>query len=179
MAAMALVKLADMVVPRLQRRQVWVTAAIATALVFEGGWNTHYYFGVWAPRYRYSDFSTQAASLMADYMRELGPEYQTYVLSTLNFRAKGWAVMDYIAKGQRHVDIEGALPAALPVVWPGQRVAFVFAPQRAGELPIVESAFPDGQSAEHYLGDTLYFVTFELPGHSASTRSQTGIQRLP
>jgi hypothetical protein len=179
MAAMALIKLADMAVPRLQRRQAWVTAAVAIALVFEGGWNTHYYFGVWALRYRYSDFSTQAASLIADYMHELGPEYQTYVLSTFNFQAKGWAAMDYIAKGQRHVDIEGALPAALPAVWPGQRTAFIFAPQRAGELPIVESAFPGGQSAEHYLGDTLYFVTYELPGHSASTRSQTGVQRLP
>lgn len=169
MAGIALVKLADLVVPRLARREAWITAAIVAALVWEGGWNTHYYFGVWAPRSRFSDFSTEAASLMADYMHELGPNYQTYVLATSNFRAGTWAVMDYIAKGQRYVDIDDALPAALPTVPPGQRMAFIFAPERAAELLVVESAFPGGQAMEHYLGGTLYFVTYEWPGRSASS----------
>ena len=163
MAAIALVKLADLILAWVKRRPGWVVVALVAALVLEGGWNLYFYFRVWAPGYQYSDWVTRAASLMADYVHDLGPGYQVFVLGTQDF-SESWAVFNFLTPGQSYVGVPGDVSAVSPMLRPDSRAVFFFHPERVGELPTVASAIPGGRRKEYYWGDTLYFVVYQAPG---------------
>jgi 4-amino-4-deoxy-L-arabinose transferase-like glycosyltransferase len=162
MAAVALVKLVDAAVAWANHRERLAPIVLVVILGLAAAWNVRYYFAVWAPSYRYSDPNSRLASLIGEYLGELHGNYRAYIVGAPRFRGQGWSALDYLRDGTPLTDVEGSLQDTVRSVNPGQNAVFIFVPERMDELPVVEQLYPNGHRVNKYLGDSLYFVAYEV-----------------
>ena len=162
--ALALLKIGQIV-----RRawQAWTprvhTAFLAASVLVISFASVHWYFVEFTPLRLYGTLNGVVANDMARFMRDrLGPEWRVYFLGPPRLYIE-FGSIPYIARDVQGEDQSEPLTAPLDpsVVQPDKNAAFIFLPERLGELEWVRMTFPGGEVEEissSWAGDS--FVAF-------------------
>ncbi len=142
---------------------------LATAVVAISAASVNWYFADFTPLRTYGTFNAVVATEMATYMRDqLGPDWRVYFFGAPRMYSD-FGTIPYMVPEVERVDILEALTAPLDpgVVLPDKNAAFIFLPERRGELEWVRQTFPDGTLDEipsFWEGDpNPFFVVYRAP----------------
>lgn len=135
--------------------------------------SVQWYFVEFTPLRLYGDLNGAVATEMATYMRDrLSPEWRIYFFGPPRMYI-AFGSIPYIAPDVQGVDISEPLTAPLDpaIVQPDKNAAFVFLPERLGELEWVRKTFPNGALEEipsSWNGDPIQaFVVYRVQIPSA------------
>ncbi len=99
--------------------------------------------------------------MIGHYLRDLDGDYQAYLLGAPRIYWR-FGTMQFLAPDVPGQDIAEPLSAPPDLELEGSTV-FVFLPEREGELPWVEQAFPGGQRQDFSdAGGRLRFVAYQV-----------------
>lgn len=139
-------------------RATLATATLALALV-----STHYYFADFSPKRIYGGPNALIATSLAEYVQtELRPTTRVVFFGPPRMYYS-FGTVPYLVGRDQGRDVTETLtgPISAELAAPGDDVVFVFLPERLGELPLVQSVFPNGtlEAIPSPLGaETLYSV---------------------
>lgn len=143
----------------LQRLVLPMTAVIAVFCFMSVKW----YFVDFTPLRVYGGFNGVVATALGHYAHEkLGADWRIYFFGPPRMYV-GFGSIPYLAPEVEGVDIIEPLtgPPAPDLVRPDKHAAFVFLPERRGELEVIRGSFPGGTVEEMPSplgGDPLYIV---------------------
>ncbi|HEY4688339.1 MAG TPA: glycosyltransferase family 39 protein [Anaerolineae bacterium] len=127
------------------------------------------YFIEFTPLRKYGTFNGVVATEMAHYaLDKLGPDWRIYFFGAPRMY-HDFGTIPYIAPMVEGVDITEPLTASLDpnLVQPDKNAAFIFLPERQGELDFVKQTFPNGTLEEipsFWEGDpNPFFVVYRVP----------------
>jgi 4-amino-4-deoxy-L-arabinose transferase-like glycosyltransferase len=127
----------------LGRRAAYTIAGVAVMLL--ALWNLNFYFREYTPRRTFGWLNTEVATAIGNYVgRQPDAVYVYFFGPPRMFIGNG--TIHFIAPDVPGVDIIEPLvaPEALPPAPDGRRPIFVFLPERASELTVVERRYPGG-----------------------------------
>ncbi len=172
LAAIALVELADLVFLWLKAQRKWLAALLVIAVIAgEAAWNVNYYFAQWAPSFVYSDPNSRRASLIGDYLAELGGDTQAYMVGAPEFLGEKWNSLTFLRGNAGLTDVMVPLEEVLPKIKPAATLVFIFTPQREAELAAAQSAFPGGKVVTKDVNGQRYFMAYEVHNPPVANRS--------
>jgi SAM-dependent methyltransferase len=145
---------------RLRRERLFL-ALLAIAMLLSLN-EMFFYFGRYRQAYSFGDRNTEVAQVMADYLNSLdGATWQAYFYGPpsmyVSFPTIPFLATDFTIN-QNLFDVDQAateLPAAS-----GQRLTFIYLPERVGEMELAQAAFGDGRiySFPGHHADPLFYV---------------------
>lgn len=126
------------------KRLAMVGTAVVVATICL--WNVRFYFDETRLLASYSSENTQVANTLAYEIRPMGSDVEVYFAGPPRMWYDGFGNIAFIAPDANGLSVEQPWTTAkAPPVLIG-RSLFVFLPERAGELSVVRSWFPGGQS---------------------------------
>ncbi|MCL7453436.1 MAG: hypothetical protein M8467_10365, partial [Anaerolineae bacterium] len=104
-------------------------------------------FGVFTPARRYGSENGETATMIGHYLQGLDRGTQVYLFGAPRIYWS-FGTMSFLAPGVRGQDVTEPLDGPPGPIDADRSVAFVFLPERAGELAAIEQAFPQGRLVE-------------------------------
>lgn len=169
-AAVGLIALARIAVRLLAVPRLAAGAGVGIILLLISVWNVQHFFSATNPAERYGGENTLVATELAYYLRDLGGQQTVYFSGPPRMWYYGFQTLPYIARDARGVDVERPWTAASQSPALAGPTAFVFLPERVGELQTVRDLFPNGtvrevRSPPHEGPERLLFTSYEVrPG---------------
>ncbi|MFN2291477.1 MAG: hypothetical protein ACK2UC_09840, partial [Anaerolineae bacterium] len=121
-----------------------------------------YYFTVYTPARLYGSGNGETATMMGHYLRDLEGTPEVYFFGAPRIYWT-FGTMSFLAPGVRGEDVAEPLTGPPEAVTVARNTAFVFLPERAGELAWVQQAFPQGEVKEfHDESGGLRFIAYEV-----------------
>jgi asparagine N-glycosylation enzyme membrane subunit Stt3 len=143
-------------------RRTWQNAALGLLVVGLVAGSVQYYFGVFTPSRRYGSENGQTATMIGYYLRELDEDAEVYLFGAPRIYWS-FGTMTFLAPGVQGQDVTEPLAGPPEATDPSRNIAFIFLPERAGELSWVEQAFPHGDLKEFRdARGELRFVTYQV-----------------
>lgn len=147
----------------LERLAPYLGAAVLALSLVSVKW----YFVDFTPLRLYGSFNGVVATALGEYARdELGPEWRIYFFGPPRMYV-GFGSIPYLAPNVEGVDIHQPLttPPDRGLAVPDKAAAFVFPPERRGELELVRETFPGGEIEEvpSPLGGDPLFIVYRVP----------------
>jgi len=153
-----------------RRQALYLAAAVLAISIASVNW----YFLEYTPLRVYGGYNTVVANEMATYMRDkLGSDWRVYFFGPPRIYILGFGSIPYLAPDVEGVDVVEPLTAPLDpaIVQPDKNAAFIFLPERRGELEWVRKTFPNGALEEvpsSWNGDPiLAFIVYRVQIPSA------------
>ncbi len=144
----------------LELPRVWEKAALVLLVLALGAANVRYYFVELSPQHRYGGENGETATMMGRYLDDKEPGTTAYLFGAPRLYWS-FGTMPFLAPGVIGHDVVESLKAP-PTLDPGARAVFLFLPERAGELHLVQQALPGGRVLEfHDPAGNLRFVVYE------------------
>jgi hypothetical protein len=127
--------------------------------VFMGISDLTFYFGEYQSQHRFGDRNTEIAYEVATYLNNLDGEWEAYFHAPPNMYA-GFPtfpfLLEELGQGLSFTDItEGEQPQP-----PDGNTVYLFIPERAAEIPIVQSLYPNGRvlTFEGFHANPLFYA---------------------
>jgi hypothetical protein len=124
-----------------------------------------FYFGEYQRSWVYGSFNGEVATRIGYYLRDLGSDWQEYFFGAPRMYAD-FGSTSFIAKGVGLHDVGSPLTGPPSFVDSSRRAVFVFLPERASELAVVQRAYPNGVLEEvHRIGEPdgpLLFLAYRV-----------------
>jgi 4-amino-4-deoxy-L-arabinose transferase-like glycosyltransferase len=141
MALERLVSLLSWALPLGRRVAYGVGAAVVLLLAL---WNLNFYFREYTPRRTFGWLNTEVATAIGNYLHQQPDAYVYFFGPPRMFVGNG--TIRFMALDTPGVDLIDPLvaPEALPPPPDGRRPIFIFLPERAGEIEVVERRYPGG-----------------------------------
>jgi 4-amino-4-deoxy-L-arabinose transferase-like glycosyltransferase len=127
--------------------------------------SVHYYFVRFTPLRRYGSQNGETATMMGHYLRQLEGDYQVYLLGAPRIYWS-FGTMAFLASGVSGQDLIEPLQTqpSTDLVDQGRGAVFLLLAERAGEVSLLQEAFPGGHLEEFFdSGGALRFVAFQVP----------------
>ena len=102
-----------------------------------------FYFDEYQRSWVYGSFNGEVATRIGYYFRDLGSDWQEYFFGVPRMHAD-FGSTSFIAKGNRLYDVRSPLTGPPSFVDSSQKAVFVFLPERANELAVIQKAYPNG-----------------------------------
>jgi hypothetical protein len=127
-------------------------------------WNLNFYFREYTPRRTFGWLNTEVATVIGDYVRRQPDAVYIYFFGPPRMFI-GNGTIRFMAPGTPGIDVIDPLvaPEALPPLPDGRRPIFIFLPERAAELKVVEGRYPRGAryQADAQVEDITLFYSYE------------------
>ena len=126
-----------------------------------------FYFDDYQRSWVYGSSNGEVATRIGYYLRDLGPDWQEYFFGAPRMHAD-FGSTSFIAKGNRLYDVGSPLTGPPNFVDSSREAVFVFLPERAKELAVVQKAYPKGVLEEvRRVGvqdGPLLFIAYRVEG---------------
>jgi hypothetical protein len=140
----------------------WQNAALALLAVSVATSSVLYYFTVYTPARRYGSENGETATMMGDYLRDLEGRPEVYFFGAPRIYWT-FGTMSFLAPGVRGQDVAEPLTGPPEAIVADRSIAFLFVPERAGELAWVQQAFPGGEVKEFQdESGEVRFIAYEV-----------------
>jgi hypothetical protein len=140
----------------------WQNAALALLAVALASSSVLYYFTVYTPARRYGSENGETATMMGDYLRNLEGRPEVYFFGAPRIYWT-FGTMSFLAPGVRGQDVAEPLTGPPQAIAADRSIAFLFVPERAGELAWVQQAFPGGEVKEFQdESGEVRFIAYEV-----------------
>lgn len=166
LVALALVWLAERLRQLLGgRREVWWGLAGLMALWFAAG-DVDFYFRDYTPNKDFGGENTEVAHRVSEYLNDLGPGWQVYFFGVPRMgiaRETGFPTVGYLAPQVSSVDVAEPLVEVTELAGLQPPVVFIYLPERAGEMGLIRSIWPDGVE-KRFPGryERMLFIAYEV-----------------
>ncbi len=140
----------------------WADLLLGLALFAIALGGIRFYFADYLPSGRYGSENGETATMIGHYVEELDAGYRIYFFG---WPRLGWGFgsMGFLAPNIEAQDVPDPLVAPPGFVDTGRSAAFIFLPERIGELAWVQAAFPAGTLREFYDSKgRLRFTAYEV-----------------
>ncbi|MCP5096421.1 MAG: methyltransferase domain-containing protein [Chloroflexi bacterium] len=119
-----------------------------------------FYFNTFPTTHNFGDRNTEIADNVSHYLNDLGTEWTAYFYGPPSMYTDFPTIPFLVDDFQRGVNLFDMEEAAAPPTPTSANQVYIFLPERAGELDIVQTAYPDGETQliAGYYGDPLYYV---------------------
>jgi hypothetical protein len=145
----------------LGRRVAYVVGAAAVLLL--ALWNLNFYFREYIPRRTFGWLNTEVATAIGSYLRPRTNVYVYFFGPPRMFIGNG--TIRFMASDTPGIDLIDPLvtPEMLPPQPDGLRPIFIFLPERAGEIAVVERRYPGGTryQADAQVEQVTLFYSYE------------------
>jgi 4-amino-4-deoxy-L-arabinose transferase-like glycosyltransferase len=156
-----LVFLLSWALPLGRRVAVGVGAVVVLLLAL---WNLNFYFREYTPRRTFGWLNTEVATTIGEYIRRQPDAVYVYFFGPPRMFV-GNGTIRFIGKDTPGIDLVDPLvaPEALPPPPDGRRPIFIFLPERASEMAVVERRFPGGTryQADAQVEQATLFYSYE------------------
>jgi 4-amino-4-deoxy-L-arabinose transferase-like glycosyltransferase len=146
----------------LGRRAAYAIGAVVVLLL--ALWNLNFYFREYTPRRTFGWLNTEVATAIGDYVRQQPDAVYIYFFGPPRMFV-GNGTIRFMAPDAPGVDLNEPLvaPDALPPSPDGRRPIFIFLPERAAEMAVVERGYPDGTryQADAQVEKATLFYSYE------------------
>jgi len=146
----------------LGQRAAYAVCGVAVLLL--ALWNLNFYFREYTPRRTFGWLNTEAATAIGAYLHEQPGHRYVYFFGPPRIFI-GHGTIRFLAPGVPGIDVVDpvASPDELPPTPPGDRPIFIFLPERAGELEVVQRRFPGGTMVQEraWRTDSTLFLSYE------------------
>ncbi|HYN88523.1 MAG TPA: hypothetical protein VER55_08325, partial [Ardenticatenaceae bacterium] len=142
-------------------RPLLMAAVLALSLI-----SVKWYFVDFTPTYGYGSFNGLVATHMAEYaLEKLGPDWRMIFFGPPRMYI-GYGTIPYLAPQVEGIDVHEPLtaPPDPSLAPPDKHAAFIFLPERRGELELVRQSFPGGEIEEiaSPLGGEPLFIVYRV-----------------
>jgi hypothetical protein len=145
----------------LGRRVAYGVGAAAVLLLVS--WNLNFYFREYTPRRTFGWLNTEVATEIGGYIRQQPNAYVYFFGPPRMFVGNG--TIRFMALDTPGIDLVEPLvtPEMLPPPPDGRRPIFIFLPERAGEMAVVERRYPGGTryQADAQIEKVTLFYSYE------------------
>jgi hypothetical protein len=135
----------------------------AAAVLLLALWNLNFYFREYTPRRTFGWLNTEVATEIGGYIRRQPNAYVYFFGPPRIFVGNG--TIRFMALDTPGVDLIDPLatPEALPPLPDGRRPIFIFLPERAGEMAVIERRYPGGTryQANAQVEEVTLFYSYE------------------
>jgi 4-amino-4-deoxy-L-arabinose transferase-like glycosyltransferase len=146
----------------LSRRAAYTMSGVMVVLL--ALWNLNFYFREYTPRRTFGWLNTEVATAIGDYVGHQPDAVYVYFFGPPRMFI-GNGTIRFVAPGATGVDIIDPLvaPETLPPPPDGRRPIFIFLPERAGELAVVERRYPGGTryQSDAQVEEATLFYSYE------------------
>jgi 4-amino-4-deoxy-L-arabinose transferase-like glycosyltransferase len=146
----------------LTQRHVAVLGAAAVLLL--ALWNINFYFREYTPRDAYGWLNTEVATDIGTYLQRQPDKVFVYFFGPPRMFITNGSVR-FIATDVPSIDVLETInsPDMLPPLPPERRPIFIFLPERAGELAIVQGRYPNGtlRQVDAVSEQTTLYLSYE------------------
>jgi hypothetical protein len=125
----------------------WQNVALGLLVVVLAASSVHYYFNVFTPARHYGSENGETATMIGYYLRDLDKSTEVHLFGAPRIYWS-FGTMTFLAPGVQGRDVTEPLDGAPETIDANRSIAFVFLPERAGELSWVQQAFPQGEVKE-------------------------------
>jgi len=161
LVALGLCAMAEVAERALHWQRATTQTLLGLALIALAAINLSFYFVTYTPARVYAGYNTEVGHEIGLYLRSLGPGHRLYFFGAPRMYA-GFPNAAYLAPNVEQRDVMEPLVGEPGFVEPDKRPVFVFLPERLGELPWIEGAYPAGRRYEgRQPTGTLLFVAYE------------------
>jgi 4-amino-4-deoxy-L-arabinose transferase-like glycosyltransferase len=148
------------------REEVWLGGVLLLGLWIARG-DVSFYFADYTPHGDYGGLNTEVADRAADYLLDLGSEWQAYFYGPPRMgieRLRGFPTVSYLVPETDPVDVWEPVTDTSQLPDVRRPAVFMFLPERAGELEVIRRVFPGG-TEKHFPGrfDRMLFLAYEVP----------------
>lgn len=128
-----------------ERRRFLVAVSVLAMVLIAANDLRYYFFDVY-DHYVLGGYNTETATAIAHYLREQTPPAQkVYFFGPPRMGYASHSTIPYLAPAMKGQDVNAPLQTA--PAWPLEGpTIFLFLPERAGELALVQAAYPSGQT---------------------------------
>jgi hypothetical protein len=126
-------------------------------------WSLNFYFREYTPRFTFGWLNTEAATSIGIYLHDHEDAYVYFFGTPRMFITNG--TIRFMVPGVLGTDVIQPItsPDGLPAPPPGRHPIFIFLPERAGELAIIQRRYPNGmiRQANAQSQDGPLFLSYE------------------
>jgi len=145
----------------------WPTArpavvAIVATLVVAAGWaDLSFYFGDYSGSKRFGDLNTETASAVASMLNAREPGVEAYFFGG-RMGYYSHSSIPYLASQAIGYDVLQPITSAPSWELSGPTI-FIFLPERAAEMALVQERYPGGEVFQETGRDAELYLAYELP----------------
>lgn len=147
------------------RREVWTAGLLLAVLLISWG-DVSFYFNEYTPTSDFGGLNTEVAQRVSDYLTDLGPGWEAYFFGLPRMgigERGGFPTVSFLVSQVRRIDIDEQLADPGDLAGLHLPAVFIFLPERAAELQMIEDAFPGGQE-KLFPGrfERVLFISYEV-----------------